>query len=139
MATCEERIDAELAGQLADLAALWNASGEEVEDLGNLEDYGLSFDYVPGGTDYNPDPEGYFRYQLSCGGPSDEFRYFACHNHRGWDVYRVEYWFKDWYDKASRTIDLTSEEGLVLTDIFYYEFEDAGVVESEYNKAMEEV
>ncbi len=138
MATCEERIDAALAGRLDDLGRLWSAGGDEVEDLGNLADYGLSFEYVQGSTDYNPE-DGYFRYQLSWGGPADEFRYYAHQARRGWEVARVEYWFLDWADGASRTLDLTTEAGLLMTDLFYHWFDDCGAADVVFDAAMEAI
>jgi len=68
--------------------------------LGNLNEYGLGFDYVPPGT-FPDQEEGYFRYQLSWGGPSDEFRIYADQINRWqWSIYRIEYWFLDWFDGA---------------------------------------
>lgn len=97
--SCENRIDHHLKGRLSDLRRLWSAycEGDEGED-GTLADYGLCFDYVLPDT-FADQPEAYFRYQLSWGGPSDEFRFFvnpdlSCH--------RVEYWYLDWFDGAQR-------------------------------------
>lgn len=100
---CEHRVDTHLTGRLSDLRTLWerDRAGKEFDDdLGNLADYGLSFDYIEPQT-YNDQPEGYFRYQLSWGGPSDEFRFFV---NPDYSCHRVEYWFMDWFDGASRTI-----------------------------------
>jgi hypothetical protein len=113
--SCETRIDAELASSLTDLARLWNQWCEGAEpdpDLGRLEDYALGFDYVAPET-FDDQPEGYFRYQLSLGGPSDEFRFFvnpdlSCH--------RIEYWFMDWFDGASRI--LSGEDFQLMREIF---------------------
>lgn len=93
---CKQRINAALKGRLADLKKLLNDGPEE--QLGALPDYALCFDYVEPYT-FGDQPEGYFRYQMSWGGPSDEFRFFvnldlSCH--------RVEYWFLDWFDGAHR-------------------------------------
>lgn len=93
---CEQRIDAAMKGRLDDLRRLLD--GEESEDLGQFEHYALGFDYVAPGT-FDDQSEGYFRYQISWGGPSDEFRFFvnpdlSCH--------RIEYWFLDWFDGAHR-------------------------------------
>lgn len=98
---CEQRVDAAMAERLADLRKLWElySSGKEQDDdLGRLADYGLCFDYVEPDT-FSGQLEGYFRYQISWGGPSDEFRFFinpdrSCH--------RIEYWFMDWFDGAHR-------------------------------------
>lgn len=90
---CEARIDQELT-RLDDLRRLLN--GEQDDELGALEHYPLGFDYVAPNT-FDDQKEGYFRYQISWGGPSDEFRFpvnpdLSCH--------RVEYWFLDWFDGA---------------------------------------
>jgi len=92
-----------------------DASGSVDPELGALNEYGLSFDYVAPGS-FDGQDEGYFRYQISWGGPSDEFRFFvnpdlSCH--------RIEYWFLDWFDGASRTLSGESESVLLnLWDVF---------------------
>ena len=100
---CEGRIDDALQSRLDDLRRLLN--GEQDDKLGAFEHYALSFDYVAPGT-FDDQLEGYFRYLISWGGPSDEFRFFvnpdlSCH--------RAEYWFLDWFDGAHRicTTDAT--------------------------------
>ena len=70
---------------------------EELED--SLKSYGLCYDYVEPNT-WDDQPEGFWRYQISWGGPSDEFRFH--------DDGRIEYRYMDWYDGAGR--DLMSEE-----------------------------
>lgn len=110
--TCEQRIDHHLQGRIDDLRRLWSAhvdGREAADDLGSLHEYGLCFDYVASGT-FEDQREGYFRYQLSWGGPSDEFRFFAnpdlsCH--------RIEYWFLDWFDGAHRVLT-GNHEALLL-------------------------
>ena len=46
----------------------------EVADLGCLEDYGLAIDKVE--ADSLGNHPGYWRYQISWGGPAEEFRYY---------------------------------------------------------------
>jgi len=65
-----------------------------------VDQYGLCFDYVEAGT-FEDQKEGYFRWQLSWGGPSDEFRIF--YNPRD-GLYKIEYYYMDWYDGASLII-----------------------------------
>ena len=73
--TCKERVADAFASRMADLRKLWQAGyGVEVEGLGRLEDYGLAIDKVEADT-LGKHP-GYWRYQLSWGGPSEEFRYY---------------------------------------------------------------
>jgi hypothetical protein len=129
-ASCEQRIVA-LQGRVADLRQLWTAycdGDEEAGDLGTLCEYGLSFDYVAPGT-FGDQKEGYFRYQLSWGGPSDEFRFFvnpdlSCH--------RVEYWFLDWFDGAHRI--LFGEAEALLLDIWRW-FCDTGTARAALESA----
>jgi len=136
--TCEEKVQGEMLGRVEDLRKLLDLAyaGDEEgdEELGTLNEYGLCFDYVAPGTfgeEEEEGEEGYFRYQLSWGGPSDEFRFFS-----GYDgeVYRVEYWFLDWFDGAGITLDGRDRE--LLLEIFD-DFKDMGVVQSEFEKASE--
>lgn len=57
--------------------------------------YGLSVDMVEANT-FDDQPDSYLRYQISWGGPSEEFRFY----HNGDRVYRAEFWFLDWFDGA---------------------------------------
>jgi len=108
--SCERRIEVELRDRVSDLRRLWKAYRRDEEgEEGALADCGLCFDYVPAGT-FDDHREGYFRYQLSWGGPSDEFRFFvnpdlSCH--------RVEYWFLDWFDGAHRILSGANESLLL--------------------------
>ena len=61
----------------------------------------LGFDYVEPKT-WDDQLEGYWRWQLSWGGPSDEFRIFVNPDK---SVHRIEYWYLDWYDGAKVTLD----------------------------------
>jgi hypothetical protein len=127
--TSESRIDFQLKGRLTDLRRLWTSycSGDENE-ADRFSEYGLCFDFVAPSSFANQ-PEAYFRYQLSWGGPSDEFRFFvnpdlSCH--------RVEYWFLDWFDGASRVLSGDCAEP--LSEIWDY-FREAGLANSVYEKA----
>jgi len=55
------------------------------QDIGDFFDYGLSFDFVE--ADENTD--GYYRYQLSWGGPSEEIRFYV----NG----AIEFVYLDWF------------------------------------------
>ena len=139
-ATCDNRIETNMQDRLDDLRKLWNLQMEDSEandeELGNMYEYGLCFDYVAPDT-FEDQDEGYFRYQLSWGGPSDEFRIYA--DQRGewsWSVYRIEYWFLDWFDGACRT--LYGEDSDLLDEIFTCFFVDSGTADHKYNEAMQE-
>ena len=66
------------------------------QDLKDPEFEGLGFDYVSPHT-FNDQPEGYWRWQFSWGGPSDELRAYV-NEHR--EIHRLEYWYLDWGDGA---------------------------------------
>jgi hypothetical protein len=131
--TCEERIDAELRSEVETLRAMREAEckGETHPDYGPFNEHGLSFDYVSPGT-FEGQKEGYFRYQISWGGPSDEFRFFTGPELK---PHRIEYRFMDWFDGACRT--LHGEDEALLMEI-WEEFDECGVPQSEYEKAQED-
>lgn len=99
--TCNERIDDELEYTTETIQAILDAPDWNHEDHGSLYDFGLSFDYVEPET-FTDQLEGYWRWQLSYGGPSDEFRAYV--NPDG-SIHRLEYWFLDWFDGAHRRLD----------------------------------
>ena len=80
--TCQERIDEQ-----------WQ---QRQRDLKNNEFEPLGFDYVAPHT-FTDQLEGYWRWQFSWGGPSDELRGYV--NEHG-ELHRVEYWFLDQMDGA---------------------------------------
>jgi hypothetical protein len=136
--SCKARIEKELRATLAALRAIWKATqqGREEGDPthGTLGEYGLCFSFVAPGT-FRDQKEPYFRYQLSWGGPSDEFRFYASREGRGWTPYRIEYWFMDWFDGAKRVI--RGENLKLMEDVFSW-FDGAGLTDAEYRKAMED-
>lgn len=79
---CSDKVDASFESRISDIM--------EILHTDEFNDYGLSFDLVEAGT-FSDQNEPYYRYQLSWGGPSEEFRYF--HD-------RIEFWYLDWFDGA---------------------------------------
>ena len=61
---------------------------DQYQDLPSFFDYGLGFDYVEMGTFPDQDKD-YYRYQISWGGPSEEFRIYENGD--------VEFVFLDWF------------------------------------------
>ena len=57
---------------------------------------GLSFDYVEANT-FEDQKSGFWRFQMSWGGPSDEFRIYTDHEN---NIDYIEYWYLDWFDGA---------------------------------------
>ena len=76
-------------------------TNDEFDGYEDFFDYvnesGLSFDYV---TPYTFTDQGtpYYRFQMSWGGPSDEFNIYTDSSKH---IKKIEYWFKDWWDGAS--------------------------------------
>ena len=136
--TCTQRIGKELKSEIETLKALWETYKADPEanhpDYGNFNEHGLSFDYVAPNT-FKGQRRGYFRYQISWGGPSDEFRFYAEGRSYRWTIDRIEYVFMDWYDGAKRT--LTGENLALLTEIFQ-DFADCGTCEAVYTDAIDE-
>ena len=92
--SCKERVADAFDSRMSDLRKLCRAGyGVEVKNLGRLEEYGLCVDRVEADT-FGTHP-GYWRYQISWGGPAEEFRYYDQ------DGGGVEFWFLDWGDGAS--------------------------------------
>jgi hypothetical protein len=108
--TCKERITRHLKSRSNDFKTIMNAEDyENVNDeIGNFYHYGLDFGYVEPNT-FKDQETGYYRYQLSWGGPSDEINFYADGT--------IEYWFKDWFDGAKK--DITNESWAIwLKDWF---------------------
>jgi len=70
------------------------------KDLKDPEFDWLGFNYVEPGT-WPEQLEGYYRWQFSWGGPSDELRAFV---NRDDSIHRLEYWHLDWFDGAKVSI-----------------------------------
>ena len=99
MNTCEERIGEHLESRADDFLGFMNGMSSDDDDireetLEEFSNYGLCVDFVEPFT-FDDQEEGYLRYQLSWGGPGDELRFYGD---------RVEYWFLDWFDGASRDV-----------------------------------
>jgi hypothetical protein len=98
--------------RMDDLRQLWKNECEGIEDdpeLGNLNEYGLSLDYVePEGR-----KRGYLCYLLSWGGPSSEFRFYM---DEGLRLTKVEFVYMDWFVSAKITPQGKNLE--VLTAIY---------------------
>jgi len=134
--SCLKRVKEELESTIADLEKLWALYLDDPEssddNLGNMYEYGLAFDYVAPRT-FKNQKQGYFRYQISWGGPSDEFRFYTDENLK---PYKIEYWFMDWFDGAKKILSGTKFR--LLAEIFDIFFEQSGAVKAEYDKAMED-
>ena len=103
-------------------------------ELGHICEYGLGFDYVAPHTFGEDQDEGYFRFQISWGGPSEEFRIYANGREYDWSIYKLEFWFLDWFDGAK--ITLTGIDKEFMLDLMHSLFVEIGSFESAYNESM---
>ena len=86
-----------------------NLDNEEIAQ--EFSEYGLSINVVKPLT-FEDQEEAFIRYQISWGGPSEEFRKFED---------RIEYCFLDWF--VGYSLDVTEDE--TINQVFNY-FEDIG-------------
>jgi len=103
---CKDQIKERWASRRADFKQLFKKP-EGNDELSPLSEYGLCIDFVPART-FTGQLHGYYRYQLSWGGPSDEVRVWRTGN----KPILIEYWFMDWGDGAKLNItrDLIGQE-----------------------------
>lgn len=131
--SCKQRWASEKNGTIRTLKKLWRLYQKDPEasddDLGRFNEYGLAFDYVAPGT-FDNQKEGYWRYQISYGGPSEEFRFYAS-SHQ-FEPYRITYVFMDWYDGHERA--LTGDDLALLLEI-WNDFRETGTVEHAFREA----
>lgn len=110
---CKDLVNKELKKRLAHIRCLWDiyknqGADASDEDGCRLDEFGLCFNY-----EVKDNEEGYFLWQLSTGGPGDEFRFFV--NSR-LQVYRIEYWYLDWFDGAH--VKLSGKDALLMQSLW---------------------
>jgi hypothetical protein len=131
--SCKGKVRGELKDRIEDIRKLWRLYRKDpdasAESLGKFDEYGLCFDYVPKET-FRDQKRGFFRWQLSYGGPQDEFRFYTDEN---LDPIEIDYWFLDWFDGAK--VKLCGRDYDLLAEIFS-DFKELGVVDAERRKAM---
>ncbi len=134
MESCKERIAEHLKSRIEDLEKLFTLYQEGNEEgdpeLGTFEEYGLCFDYVPPGT-FHGQRRGYFRYQLSCGGPQEEFRFLTEDPDDPTPV--IEFWFLDWFDGAGKK--LQGKNYTLMKEIWDF-FREIGSTHEAFQKAQ---
>jgi len=120
---CADIVGESLQRELEVIEDLWAVEcGEKPEsEYGLLSEYGLCFDFVPAGT-FSDQDGGYFRYQISWGGPAEEFRFYCDPQNV---PYRIEFWYLDWFDGASAV--LTGPDKELLLNIWGL-FDELGCV-----------
>ena len=126
--TCEQRIDKQLESTISELERMYYSEDESEHE--EFYDYGLSFDYVSPNT-FKEQEQGYFRYQLSWGGPSDEFRIYT---NPDFTPHYIEYVFLDWFDGANRKCNKNDHK--VIFDICEQDFFECGSFEHAFNESI---
>ena len=104
--SCSRRVRGAFESRMQDIRTLWTAPEQETPELGPLCEYGLCMDFVEAGT-FTGQRAPYWRYQLCCGGPTEEFRVYL----NG----EVEFWLLDWFDGAC--VEVTGEDAATIREI----------------------
>ena len=98
---CKDKVRGAYRNRTGEVRKLWNLYKKDSEartaDGEQWTEYGLAFDYVAPGT-FGDQKRGYFRYQISYGGPSEEFRFYSDEN---LNITGCYFWFLHWFDGAS--------------------------------------
>jgi len=105
---CKDRVKPNFEDRIKDIRMMYEQPERYHKELGHLHEYGLCMDLVESGT-FSDEQRAYKRWQISWGGPSDEFRVF--------EDGTVEYWFLDWYDGAS--VEVLGDDADMIKDILY--------------------
>ena len=138
--SCKERVREHYRGRVENMATLWRLYCKDPEasdpELGCWMEYGLGFDYVVipdyvAPRTFGRQPRGYWRFQLSWGGPSDEFRFYCDENYQ---PTKIEYWFLDWYDGAK--VSVTGKARGLLDEI-WQDWRDCELPQEAKRKAEE--
>jgi len=100
-------------GQRIALEVIDKNRGDYFHEYDDLFDYvnqtALSWDYVEG----EGREAGYYRFQLSWGGPSDEFRIYVDQDK---EIDMIEYWYMDWFDGAKESVT----DAYIIPDLWDY-------------------
>ena len=101
--TCTERIEQSYNNRLEDLNDILECKGDfsHCDDTPQaINEYGLCFDYVE--NDEEERKENFWRFQISWGGPSEEFRIYT--DGKEGSIMRIEFWYMDWFDGANKEV-----------------------------------
>ena len=131
--TCAELIAVRWESTKADLTGYMDGTTpyEGDSEMGPFNDYAAHFDYVEPNT-FTGQIEGYWRYQMMFGGPSDEIRFWCKRGRRGdFFLTRATYVYMDWGDGAE--VDVTNEPCI---EWLWEVLDERGEVESTYMSAM---
>lgn len=130
---CAQRVASAWAGRKADLEIFMNRQDQEddPEEVGLYHEYALAFDYVCPYT-WADQTQGYWRYQISYGGPSEEIRIYGdvIDEYKA-HMIRAEFWFLDWGDGAC--VDVSREK---CVRWLFDDFMETGTLAATYKAGM---
>tara|TARA_R100001591_G_C4304702_1_gene171346 strand:+ start:466 stop:852 length:387 start_codon:yes stop_codon:yes gene_type:complete len=89
----------------------------EADGWRNFHEFGLGFDYVEPNT-YKGQTRGYWCFQMSWGGPSDEIRFYTTGSYPNMQqvLESAEYWYMDWFDGAKESVT----DAPIISDLWDY-------------------
>jgi len=120
---CIDRVQDAFNSRMEDIRKLWNAEDNHDDEIGDLNEYGLSIAFIGAGT-FKDQREPYYRYQLSWGGPSEEFRVYLNGD--------VEFWFLDWFDGAK--VDVPEEDAEIIKEIIRMKYDNIDRYPDDYEE-----
>ena len=107
---CANKINQSWINRSKELREFQNSEELENSEGIYLGEYALCFDFVEPNT-FDDQPYGYWRYQISWGGPSEEIRFNTEFDEDSTDrftkdvITNVEYAYLDWFDGATITLE----------------------------------
>jgi len=119
--TCAELISARYADRLEQFNGACGTPLDEPSLAEYVAENTLAFDFVKGNT-FKNQPDGYWRLQLSWGGPSDEIRYYKADRSDKKTYDQITYVYMDWFDGAE--IQVHDEVWGYIFDRMWFEPED---------------
>lgn len=131
--SCKDRWAEHKNNRVQDLKKLYSTYCDDY-DNSDIYEYGLAFDYVAPLTFGDKQKEGYWRYQISCGGPQEEFRFYSsgynCQPHR------ITFVFLDWFDGHERKLQ---GNDLATLNSIWQLFQELGSTKTEYSTSMQDM
>ena len=135
---CRDIVREAKQGRMDEIRQMWEAvhkngaTDAEREDAETTwSEYGLSFDYVPAGT-FSGQRAGFFRFQISWGGPSEEIRFKAGPD---FNLISADFWYLDWFDGARSRI--TGADLDAIREI-WEDWRECEVPQTAFSQATEE-
>ena len=116
---CIDVIEENWQMRAEDLREFYELETSGIDEARNEEgvlfnEYGLSWDFVIPGT-FEDEEFGYWRYQMSWGGPADEIRFYTLvdedcfefgYESDMYEITKVQYVYQNWFDGAVLDLDV---------------------------------